>query len=197
MIAVALPLYWLGEAGREDGAIKTSATSLRPSGRSALRRRPARGAKCEDCHGPKGTGGQTSFVITDEDGKYVDTVTWNAPALNTVLWRFSQAEVKDILTYGRPGTPMQPWGVTGGGALSDQQLDDLIDYLWSIQLPNKQIHSDVMDAIKSHDAKLAAKLDAVQKKNGELADPMAYDVAPGSKFACLDQHDQLELGDAQ
>jgi len=194
IIALSLPLYWLGEGGREQGAATTFRQSFILEGSQLFGDNPLLGAKCQDCHGPNGTGGQTSFVITDQNGKYVNTVTWNAPALNTVLWRFSQTEVKDILTYGRPGTPMQPWGVTGGGALSDQQLNDLIDYLWSIQLPNGQIHSDVMAAIKSHDAKLADKLDAVQKKNGELTDPMAYECDDG-KFACLDQHDQLELGE--
>ncbi len=195
VIALSLPLYWLGENGRENGAVAYYRQQVFvPAGATLFGDDPLNGAKCQDCHGPNGVGGQTSYVITDANGKYVQTVTWNAPALNTVLWRFSQTEVLDILTYGRPGTPMQPWGVTGGGALSQQQLQDLVDYLWSIQLPLKTIQSNVLDAIKEHDPLLEAKLVAVQKKNGELTDPLSYECDDG-KFACLDTHDQLELGE--
>ena len=56
-------------------------------------------------------------------------VNWKAPALNTVLLRYSREEVRYILTYGRPFSPMPAWGVKGGGPLNDQQLQNLIDYL--------------------------------------------------------------------
>jgi mono/diheme cytochrome c family protein len=199
VIAVTLPLYWLGEGGRQKGAVASFRDGFIKSGETIFGTDPLEGAKCETCHGPKGTGGVASFVITDENANYVDTVSWNAPALNTVLWRFSQAEVKDILTYGRPGTPMQPWGVDGGGALSDQQLDNLIAYLWSVQLPIKQMRSDVMSAIRDHDAGIADRLAAVQKKNAKkvAADPLSFDCTPNAKvkFACLSQEDNLRLGE--
>ena len=63
------------------------------------------------------------------------SVKWTAPALNTVLYRYSEAEVNNILEYGRPPSPMPAWGSLGGGPLSDQQLLDVIAYLRSIQLP--------------------------------------------------------------
>ena len=56
---------------------------------------------------------------------------WKAPALNTVLLRYSREEVRYILTYGRPFSPMPAWGVEGGGPLNDQQIQNLIDYLES------------------------------------------------------------------
>ena len=61
--------------------------------------------------------------------------SWKAPALNTVLYRYSKDEVKFILNYGRQNTPMPAWGAPGGGPLTEQQLDDVIAYLYSIQLP--------------------------------------------------------------
>jgi hypothetical protein len=198
IIAVTLPLYWLAEGGRQEGAVKDFRNGFIEKGALIFGTDPLEGAQCETCHGPKGTGGVASFVITDENGNYVDTVSWMAPALNTVLWRFSQAEVKDILTYGRPGTPMQPWGVDGGGALSDQQLDNVIAYLWSVQLPENEMHTQVMDAIKEHDAALADRLAAVQKKNATklASDPLSYDcTSSDSGFACLDEQDQLRLGE--
>ena len=51
-------------------------------------------------------------------------VTWNErPALNTVLYRFSEEEVRYILVYGRQFSPMSPWGIAGGGPMNDQQID--------------------------------------------------------------------------
>ena len=43
-------------------------------------------------------------------------------------------EVEQIITYGRPGTPMQPWGVLGGGPKNEQTIADLVAYIESIQL---------------------------------------------------------------
>jgi len=51
-----------------------------------------------------------------------------------VLLRFSHDTVTEIITYGRPGTPMPAWGLAGGGPLPDQPISDLVNYLQSIQL---------------------------------------------------------------
>jgi mono/diheme cytochrome c family protein len=208
VIAVTLPLYWLAEGGRQQGAIKDFHDTFVRKGELIFGTDPLEGARCETCHGPKGSGGVASFVITDENAEYVETVNWMAPALNTVFWRFSQEEVKGILTFGRPGTPMQAWGVEGGGALSDQALDNVIAYLWTVQLTPKQMHDEVMGAITEKDAELAARLADVQKKNEKAlsADPLAYDCSVTDpdvdtaddekvKFACLSEPDQLRLGE--
>ena len=60
-----------------------------------------------------------------------------APALNTVFYRFSREEVRYIITYGRPGSPMSAWGLDGGGPLNSQQIDTLLAYLESIQIPRE------------------------------------------------------------
>ena len=36
--------------------------------------------------------------------------------------------------YGRPFSPMSPWGLDGGGPMNDQQIDTLLAYLKSIQI---------------------------------------------------------------
>ncbi len=66
-------------------------------------------------------------------------MNWTAPALNTVLYRFTPDEVTYILTYGRPFSPMSAWGVAGGGPMNDQQISDLIAYLQSIQIPHGRV----------------------------------------------------------
>ena len=55
--------------------------------------------------------------------------TWNAPALNTVLLPLRRDEVAFIIVYGRPFSPMSPWGLDGGGPLNEQQIETLIAYI--------------------------------------------------------------------
>ena len=47
--------------------------------------------------------------------------------------------VTTIITYGRPGTPMQAWGVAGGGPKNDQSIQDLVAFLRTIQLKPSDI----------------------------------------------------------
>jgi mono/diheme cytochrome c family protein len=81
-------------------------------------------------------------TLTDENGDYFATVTWKAPALTAVLSRFDETEVLQVLNYGRNGV-MPAFGAPGGGPLTTQQLDDLIHYLRSIQLPEDEIRKQV------------------------------------------------------
>lgn len=88
---------------------------------------------CADCHGPGGVGGSAPQTITDDNGK-TRQVAWAAPPLNTILLRFSEDEVRQIIMFGRPGTPMPPWAVEGGGAMNPQQIENVLAYLTSIQI---------------------------------------------------------------
>ncbi|MGH9273854.1 MAG: c-type cytochrome, partial [Acidimicrobiales bacterium] len=88
------------------------------------------------------------YTLTDADAEFVASVNWQAPALNTVLLRFSEEEVRDILTYGRPGTPMPAWGAEGGGALTTQQIDELIAYLGSIQITSDEAKAAAEAALR-------------------------------------------------
>ena len=90
---------------------------------------------CANCHGPDGTGGQAPFTITDADNRVVAQVNWRAPALNTVLLRYSRDEVTFVINYGRPFSPMPGWGASvNKGPLNEQQISNVVDYLESIQL---------------------------------------------------------------
>ncbi|MCX7621154.1 MAG: cytochrome c [Acidimicrobiales bacterium] len=131
VIAVALPLYWLYEPGRQAGAVKAFEETFIKRGERVYEE----DAKCSECHGPKGVGGARETALLNENGDFVAQITWKAPALDTVLYRYSEEEVRYILTYGRPQTPMPAWGAAGGGPLTEQAIDNLIAYLYSIQLP--------------------------------------------------------------
>ena len=111
---------------------------------------PTRSLLCANCHGVKGEGGSTNFTLKSDDPRCDPTatvtadtpsyclpvqVTWQAPPLDVELLRYSKDEVHDIITYGRPGTPMPPWGVASGkGVLNEQGIQDLVNYIQTLQL---------------------------------------------------------------
>jgi mono/diheme cytochrome c family protein len=134
--AVGLPLYWLHEPARQAGAVEDYDVTFANWGSRDFATTADGGFNCAGCHGGmKAQGGVAAYTVTNALTGEVRAVNWTAPALNTVLYRFSEAEVTYILTYGRPFSPMSPWGVAGGGPMNDQQISDLIAYLTSIQIP--------------------------------------------------------------
>ncbi|HEX6206929.1 MAG TPA: cytochrome c [Actinomycetota bacterium] len=90
------------------------------------------GFGCARCHGPAGTGGQE---IPFGDG-FVQP-----PALNDVCGGpetghpliESINDVRTTIEQGRPGTAMPSWSIRYEGAMNDQQIDDLLNYLLTIQ----------------------------------------------------------------
>ncbi|MEC9057299.1 MAG: cytochrome c [Actinomycetota bacterium] len=143
VVSLVLPLYWLMEPARQDNAAY-----------GWVKRFEKRGANnfeeaCVSCHGPGGVGGVASYTITDADGGFVAQVEWKAPALTTVLSRFDESEVKHILDYGRPGTPMPAWGLPGGGPLTSQQVHQLVVYLRSIQLSPDEAAAEVQSGLRA------------------------------------------------
>ncbi|HEX5615956.1 MAG TPA: cytochrome c [Acidimicrobiia bacterium] len=155
VIAIALPMYWLREPSRQeesigyfdDGAVERGAVLYANSASEGFN--SAVSLQCANCHGVDGGGGSANSVYTPPGGDDSDAIqlTWRAPALNTVLLRFSEEEVRNILVYGRPGTPMQAWGVAGGGPKNDQSIDDLIEYIRSIQLSPEKAKAAAEDAL--------------------------------------------------
>jgi mono/diheme cytochrome c family protein len=103
---------------------------------------------CANCHGVDGGGGVANFVVKSDDPRCDPTATvtdqtpvyclphqvsWAAPNLQLAALRYSRAQLTQIITYGRPGTPMPAWGVASGkGALQAQSIQDLVNYVQSI-----------------------------------------------------------------
>jgi mono/diheme cytochrome c family protein len=148
--AIGLPLYWLNEPGRQSGAVETFDEIFVNRGADLFAPTADGGYNCAGCHGAGGVGGQAPpFTLTDDAGEFVATVTWQAPALNTVLLRYSVEELREILVYGRPGTPMPAWGTDGGGPLTTQQIDELIAYIDSIQITSDAAKAEVEAALRA------------------------------------------------
>lgn len=156
--AVGLPMYWLREPLRQEGAGFDRGTTYfeeqevdrghglfqASPGDPPTPREPHFG--CETCHGVKGVGGVASFTLVDpvNPDATPKQVQWTAPALNTAMLRYRPEEIKNILIYGRAGTPMPPWGIAGGGPMNDQQIEDLIAYLDSIKLDPAKVKADAV-----------------------------------------------------
>jgi mono/diheme cytochrome c family protein len=140
VIVILLPLYWVLEPSRQAGAQEGLENRLAhwgslifaPTGDNAS------AFNCAGCHGGmNATGGVAPYTVTDATTGEVKAVEWLAPALNTVMYRFSPAEVEYIITYGRPGSPMSAWGLAGGGPMNAQQIQSVIAYIASIQIPRE------------------------------------------------------------
>lgn len=144
VIGVGLPLYWLGEPGRHEGLIKNTDRIFADRGGELYEE----GANCQQCHGAEGAGGAASYTITSAEGEFVATVAWAAPALNTVLSRYSEDEVLHVLNYGRNNV-MPAWGAPGGGPLTEQQLQYLIHYLRRIQIPESELRELVDEGVRA------------------------------------------------
>jgi mono/diheme cytochrome c family protein len=98
---------------------------------------------CFNCHGPEGAGGVARYV----EQRSGVTVSWEAPSLNDILFRYDEDEVNYWITFGRGNTPMPPWGVPGGGPLNDLQVVDVVNYLKTIQVPQAATLEELEPAI--------------------------------------------------
>jgi mono/diheme cytochrome c family protein len=139
VVVIGLPVYWIFEPARQAGAVEAQEEIFTEWGRRLFAPTAEGGFNCAGCHGGyAGGGGEAAWNVSDPATGKVSAVNWKAPALNTIFYKFSEDEVRFILVYGRPFSPMSPWGVEGGGPMNDQQIDTLISYLWSIQVEREE-----------------------------------------------------------
>ncbi|WP_421121400.1 c-type cytochrome [Aquihabitans daechungensis] len=177
IIGIGLPLYWLAEPGRQDGAKERINDEFVKRGAAMFDTTENGGYNCAFCHGVEGVGGATPYTLTDSQGRFIKTVTWQGPALNTVFLRYSRDEVRYVLTYGRPFSPMPPWGTKGGGPLTEQKLQELMDYMSTFQLTPAEAQAEVKEQLEvMKEAKdetcVAARTDAAKAdlSEAELAE---------------------------
>lgn len=145
--ALALPVYWLGEPGRMEGAIR--GFDKRSVNRGE-RQYGSTGFACVNCHGAGGTGGVAPWfapeygpdgrpVLDDKGVPVANAVQWVAPAINEVALKYRKEQIKQVLYFGRGANkPMPAWHVSGGGPGTDQQVDDVIHYLMHLALESNE-----------------------------------------------------------
>ena len=125
LLTIMIPLYYLGEDSRQESFVEEFEDVSVERGHHLYEE-----FGCGNCHAADGSGGAASYVEKRSGVK----VTWAAPAINNVFYRYDDSEVKYWLIYGRANSPMPAWGLEGGGPMNDGQLEDLIDYLHSFQV---------------------------------------------------------------
>ena len=186
IVGIGLPAYWLAEPGRQEGAEQTFERVFASRGEELYNE----GAQCNSCHGPEGTGGVASYTLLDEENEFVAQVEWKAPALDTVLLRYDRAEVEFILNYGRPYSPMPAWGEPGGGPLTEQQIQNLIDYLASIQISSDESKEAVETALRAElDLGETEEIDYESLETGEALFNLGEESGfAGGAYACARCH---------
>ncbi|HAY41245.1 MAG TPA: hypothetical protein DCX64_03125 [Gammaproteobacteria bacterium] len=125
LLTIMIPLYYLGEQDRQQGFVEEFDEVSVERGEHLYEE-----FGCGNCHGADGSGGAASYV----EKRSGINVTWAAPAINNVFYRYDDDEVRYWLIYGRANSPMPAWGLEGGGPMNDGQLDDLIEYMHHFQI---------------------------------------------------------------
>ena len=152
---IGLPLYWVLEPDRQAGAQEGWDRRFASWGSQLFDTTENGGFNCAGCHGGmNGVGGEAPFTKTDPETGAVTAINWKAPALNTVFYKFDASEIEFILNYGRSGSPMSPWGTIGGGPMTTQQIETLIEYLKSIQIEREGCLEDELGGDEYFDTQL-------------------------------------------
>ena len=125
LLTIMIPLYYLGEQERQEGFVEEFDEVSVERGEHLYEE-----FGCGNCHGVDGSGGAASYV----EKRSGINVTWTAPAINNVFYRYDDEEVRYWLIFGRANSPMPAWGLEGGGPMNDGQLDDLIEYMHHFQI---------------------------------------------------------------
>ena len=182
IVGIGLPAYWLAEPGRIDGAIEEYDRVFITRGEEQY----TEGSGCNACHGPEGVGGVAPFTILDDNSEFVAQVEWKAPALDTVMLRYSREEVKFILDYGRTFSPMPAWGQAGGGPRTEQEIENIIDYLESIQItPEESIEAVEGELVQTLDLSGPEQIDYADLETGEALFNLGRDSGfAGGAYAC-------------
>jgi mono/diheme cytochrome c family protein len=141
LFALLLPLVWLKEPGnnkaQEDALLEQSIERGRQSV-LLFSEENQLGVGCVRCHGdnPLLGGGLNLY----------NGVRVNVPPLNTICAGpnvpihsaiHNIDDVRQTIMRGRPGTDMPSWSVRFQGALDDQQIQDILNYIVSIQDPKE------------------------------------------------------------
>lgn len=145
-LALFLPLYFIFFENQRsnDAALEQRAKSIKRGAAIYAQGKPgAHGfqAGCANCHGTYAGGGVVPAFRPNPDA---DPAPYPAPSLVDVFKRQivegkksprdAYRYVYNVIAQGRPGTPMPTWGLGYGGPMNDQQIEDVINYLLSIQV---------------------------------------------------------------
>lgn len=134
ILAIWIPMYWLNEptANKTD----TQASLAASIARGRLTTLPGTqlnplGFNCQRCHGQNLHGGVNVFNQSLVQVPNLQTVCGGAKYGHPLIK--SLQDVVATISEGRSGTDMPSWSVRFAGAMDDQQINDLVNYILSIQ----------------------------------------------------------------
>ena len=133
-LALWVPIVWLREPAANRADIQSElATSIQNGHDTTMLNSPTNpgGFGCVRCHGVGLGGGFNTF-----NGQRV-----TVPNLQTVCGgaAFGHAQIHGLsdiintIAQGRAGTDMPSWSVRYAGSMDDQQINDIVNYLLTIQ----------------------------------------------------------------
>ncbi len=218
ILAVALPVYFLFEPNREATASQTFLQQSIHRGATLFANTQSKSYDattsllCANCHGVHGEGGSTPYTLQPEADIcqikknqsnpnlpecLPQQVIWQAPALNTALLRYSSDELAQIITYGRPGTPMPSWGVASGkGVLGDQSIQDIVNFIQSIQISPKQAQQESNQAVVQFKQQAVEFVTSTQGSLTTAEQTLAQDQAKNASAATISA-DQTSISQLQ
>jgi len=165
VLAIAMPVYYVNEGNRQAAATEKIQEQNVEEGEKWFTN-----FSCINCHGPGGTGGAAPFT---EARSGLD-VSWTAPSINDVLLRYDESELRYWIVNGRAGTPMPAGGLNSGGAMTDQEIDQVIAYLKSVQITQgdavDEVEQIVADALARHASAAATIERLIVEQEAQLAD---------------------------
>jgi mono/diheme cytochrome c family protein len=141
LFAVLLPLVWLKEPSNnrsQEDALLEQSIDRGAQSVQLFSEENQLGVGCVRCHGsnPVLGGGVNLF----------NGIRVQVPPLNTVCAGanipihsaiHNLDDIRQTIMRGRPGTDMPSWSVRFQGALDDQQIQDILNYIVSIQDPKQ------------------------------------------------------------
>jgi mono/diheme cytochrome c family protein len=145
-LALFLPLYFVFFENQRsnDAALRQRQESIKRGAAIFAQAKPgAHGfqAGCARCHGTYAGGGIVPQFKASADVPAADIP---APNLAEVFKRQivdakktprdAYRFVFETIAQGRPGTPMPTWGLGYGGPMNNQQIEDVVNFLISIQV---------------------------------------------------------------
>jgi hypothetical protein len=145
-LALFLPLYFVFFENQRanDAGLRQRHESIRRGAHIVAQAKPgAHGfqAGCARCHGAYAGGGVVPQFKASAQAEAVD---YPAPNLTEVFKRQMVDQKKsareayrfvyNTIAQGRANTPMPTWGLGYGGPMNDQQIEDVVNFLLSIQV---------------------------------------------------------------
>ncbi|MCP3994524.1 MAG: c-type cytochrome [bacterium] len=178
VLAIVMPIYFVNETRRQEAAAEEIHEEYLHFGEEWWVK-----FECTACHGPDGGGGGAEIV----EARSGLSVSWSAPSINDVFFRYSEEEVRHWIVNGRAGSPMPANGLDGGGAMTVQEIDQVVDYLESLQVPQMDAFAKTDDAVAKAHQRLSGAEDSIRARI-LVEETKLKDILEGpSKFASIEE----------